>query len=140
MAYSPVKTAPIKRRRLAERDSLFDKYDVTFSNCRSHDFSRFGVPMVEFVAQARQLSCHLRFGERKDSIDDTADPIGAGRNERSIQHTPDVGLKVDRGRIDLQIDLQVVPDLLAAPMETASARVISASASWNARVDSAPWF
>src|SRR5271169_3861406 len=42
MAYSPVKNAPIKRRRLAERDSLFDKYDVTFSNCRSHDFSRFG--------------------------------------------------------------------------------------------------
>jgi hypothetical protein len=67
---------------------------------------------------------------------DAADLIETGRNERPIQHTTDVGLKIDRGKINLQ----VVPDLLVSLMSTASARVISASASWKARLDSAPWF
>jgi hypothetical protein len=63
---------------------------------------------------------------------DAADLIGTGRNERPIQRPREIGLKIDRGRIDLQ----VVPNLLVSLTSTVSARVISASASWKARLDS----
>jgi hypothetical protein len=66
---------------------------------------------------------------------DAADLIGTGRNERTMQHTTDIGSKIDRGRIDLQ----VVPDLLVSLMSTASARVMSASASWKVYFEWHPW-
>jgi hypothetical protein len=40
IAYSPVKSAPIKSRRLAERERLRGRCDWTSANCCSHDPSR----------------------------------------------------------------------------------------------------
>ena len=107
------------------------------------EFLPYFSPLVAVALKYRSAATRLtgvyrrvRLSGSEVPINNAADLVGTGRNEGSLQLTPVIELKLDRGRVDVQ----AVPYLLTSVTRTASARVISASASWNARVDSAPWF
>jgi len=76
----------------------------------------------------------LLLAQGENSLDDAADPVWAGRNKRSIQDAAGARPQLDSGKIEVQI----LANLWVSLKSTASARAISASDNWKARLDSAP--